>query len=402
MSYNPEIKIGDVITQLKTLEDVSIDLIITSPPYYGMRDYDHESQWGNEETINLYIERMKKWGEECKRVLKNTGSLFINIGDKYTNKGLSLIPERLAIALCDIGFCLRNTIIWYKPNHMPSSVKDRFANTYEPVYFFVKDSGKYYTYQYYSNIDNLRITPKTQQKSKKKLEDFPENVSIYDYDNLNMNDKIDKFNKENGYEGKFKNQTINMGKSPGARSSKGVLYSKQRVNNMEKSKTLEINKFIIEHSKKSNKKAKQIDEHFGYKDTASHWLRIDPGRSIPKPQDWFKLKEFLEIQDDTYDDKMTKEHYVLQNVKNNPKGKNPGDLWEIPTEKSTEGHFAMFPTELPRRIITAFCPENGVILDPFAGSGTTGMVAKDLKKKSILIDINPKFENIIKKRCNID
>ena len=115
-----------------------------------------------------------------------------------------------------------------------------------------------------------------------------------------------------------------------------------------------------------------------------------------------KLKEFLEIDDDKYDKIMTEIYYVSQNVKNNPLGKNPGDLWIINTEKCKESHFAVFPTELPRRIISAFCPENGIVLDTFAGSGTTGLAANELNRKCILIECNPEFIEIMNKRIKIE
>jgi len=144
----------------------------------------------------------------------------------------------------------------------------------------------------------------------------------------------------------------------------------------------------------------EIDKYFGYKDTAGHWFRLDKGgRSLPKPEDWFKLKKFLGIKETKYDKIMTEEHYVLQTVKPNPLGKNPGDVWGIPTAKIKESHFAVFPEELPRRIILSACPENGIVLDPFAGSGTTLKVAKELKRRSIGIELNRNYLKIIKKRC---
>lgn len=400
MSIIPEIKIGDVLTVMKEMPEKSVDCIITSPPYWGLRDYENDQQWGSEKTMTEFIERIVLWANECRRVLKDEGTFFLNIGDKYSKKGLSLIPERIAIAITDSGWCLRNTIMWYKPNHMPTGVKDRFCNTYEPVYFFVKDSGKYFNFPYYSNIDSLRIKPVETTHATES--EWPVTISVGDFNTNKWQEKIDKHNEEKiaKYKGKFKNQTKNMGKSPGARASKGIIYSLQRVHKMDKRNTVKINKYISEWCKKSNVSAKDIDKHFGYSDTASHWLRTDPGRSIPKPSDWNKLKEIIKC-DDIYDKDMTEVHYVLQNVKNNPKGKNPGDLWTIPTEKCRESHFAVFPSELPRRIIKAFCPSDGVVLDPFAGSGTTGMVAKELEKKSILIDCNPEFKEIIEKRCGI-
>lgn len=391
------INIGDCVNVMKGMIEKSIDLIVTSPPYWGQRDYKNKSQWGNEDDVKDYIENMTTWAKECHRILKDTGCLFLNIGDKYSKKGLKLIPERIAIAMSDNGWCLRNNVIWYKPNHMPTSVKDRFCNTYEYVYFFVKDSGKYFNYDYYSNVDILRIPP----KEKPKKSEWPLTISIEDYENT-WKKKVEEFNnkKKKKYKGKFKNEKINMGKSPGARASKGISYSLQRVTKLTKRNSLMINEFIIPYYKKSKKTTSDIDRAFGYKDTASHWMRKDPGRSIPKPHDWLKLKKILNIDDDKYDEIMTQTHYVLQNVKNNPKGKNPGDMWNIPTEKCKESHYAVFPTELPRKIISAFCPENGIVLDPFAGSGTSGLVATELKRKCILIDCNPDFVEIIKRRCN--
>ena len=140
---------GDCITHMNSMTENSIDVIITSPPYFQQRDYGSEEQIGRETEVEKYIETMTTWARACHRILKNTGSLFLNIGDKYENKGLMMIPERLCIAMLSVGWILRNKIVWYKPNHMPSSVKDRFCSTWEPVYFFVKDSNKYYNYEYY-------------------------------------------------------------------------------------------------------------------------------------------------------------------------------------------------------------------------------------------------------------
>jgi DNA modification methylase len=391
-----EIYIDDVLTAMKNLKDNSIDLIITSPPYFNQRDYKTNNQWGNETELEEYLSKIELWCKECFRVLKNSGTLFLNIGDKYNKKGLLLIPERIAIIFSNNNWCLRNNIVWYKPNHMPSPVQDRFCNTYENVYFFIKESNKYYSNEYYSNIDILRIKNNNQSNNK-----WPLTLEIYDYE-TKWKPLIDEHNesKRKLYKGKFKDEDINIGSSPGARNAKGISYSLQRKNKLSKIKGLEINKFILEHYRKNNISLENIDKAFKYKGTASHWIRTDNGRSLPKSEDWYKLKELLNIQETKYDSIMCKMHYVLQNVKSNPKGKNPGDMWCINNQKTMDKHFATFPIELPSRIIKGFCPPDGIVLDPFCGSGTTGLACKIEKRKCILIDCNEDFLEIIKKKCN--
>lgn len=114
-----------------------------------------------------------------------------------------------------------------------------------------------------------------------------------------------------------------------------------------------------------------------------------------------KLKNILDF-DERYDRKMTETHYVLQAVMKHPLGKNPGDLWSITTDKISEAHFAIFPEELVRRAIKAACPMNGVVLDPFAGSGTSGKVAMETGRKSIMIELNPEYVGIMKRRFQVD
>ena len=395
-SVIPVILQGDVIEQMKGLNNDSVDCIITSPPYWGQRDYDNDSQWGNEETIQNYLDNMIKWANECKRVLKNEGTLFLNIGDKYGKKSLQMIPEKLCIKMCDNGWVLRNKIIWYKPNHCPSGVKDRFVNTWEYIYFFSKDSGKYFNYKYYQNIDSIRINHKTVENTQG---DFPSKLSIEEYINEGYDKKINDYNTQKNYKGKYQDQTKNIGGSAGGRKSKGISYSKQRKADIQPSLKIEIHRYLKLYFKEwqKTKPEKTIDELLGYKHKSGHWLREDPGGSLPLPDDWIKLKPILNF-DDMYDTLMTEEHYVLQSVKNNPKGKNPGDMWSINLQHSKEKHFAQFPIELPKKIIQAFCPENGLVVDTFAGSGTTGLAAKELNRKSIMIELNPIFCSLMEKR----
>ena len=169
---------GDVLRVLKRLPDECVDCIVTSPPYYGLRDYGVEGQTGLEKTLAEYIDKMLAITAELKRVLKTTGTLWWNHGDAYlgsgsgkgsgdsnpdTNKArsrnlpkaaglqkcLMLQNYRLAIRMMDEqGWILRNTIIWHKPNVMPSSVKDRFTVDYEPVFFFTKSKKYWFEQQF--------------------------------------------------------------------------------------------------------------------------------------------------------------------------------------------------------------------------------------------------------------
>ena len=393
-----ELYIDDALNAMSKLENNSVDLIMTSPPYFNQRDYKTSNQWGNEEQLNDYLSKIELWCKDCFRILKNSGSLFLNIGDKYNKKGLLLIPERIAIIFSNNNWCLRNNIIWHKPNHMPSAVKDRFCNTYENVYFFIKENNKYYSNEYYSNIDVLRIKNENENSNDNK---WPLTIEIYDYE-TKWKEKIQEYNKNKikKYKGKFKNEDINIGSSPGARNHNGISYSLQRKSKINKIKGLEINRFILEHYRKNKISLNEIDKVFNYKGTSSHWIRTDNGRSLPKPQDWYKLKELLNIHETKYDNIMCKTHYVLQNVKSNPKGKNPGDMWSINNQKTTHKHFATYPVELPLRIIKGFCPKDGIVLDPFCGSGTTGLACKLEKRKCILIDCNEDFKEIIKEKLN--
>ena len=390
----PIVLIGDVVNRLKDIPSKSVHVIVTSPPYWGQRDYETSGQIGNEKTPEEYIKKMLDVAEELKRILTDDGVYFLNIGDKYVSKDLQMIPFKLAIEMQKKGWAIRNTVIWRKTNAMPSSIKDRFSNVYEPIFVFVKNPENYLTPEYYFNLDSVRIEHKTNGDNNKS--DLPLTLSIKEYEE--WKGKI----KDNEYNGKFKDTNkINLGASPGARMSiNGEFYSRQRKYKIDNSLELEIINFIKGHRKIKGVSTKEIDKIFKYKDTAGHWFRTDRGgRCLPKAEDWFKLKEILEIKEKKYDNLMTEEHYVLQTVKPHELGKNPGDVWDFATGKSQDSHFAIFPEELPKRVIMACCPKDGIVLDPFVGSGTSLKVAKELNRKSIGIELQEDYLKIIEKRC---
>ena len=406
----PLVLTGDVIKRLKEIPNQSINVIVTSPPYWGQRDYGTNLQIGNEKTVEEYIHKMLEIADELKRVLTDDGTFFLNIGDKYVDKNLQMIPFKLAIEMQQKGWAIRNVLIWRKTNAMPSSIKDRFSNVYEPIFLFVKNPDNYLTPNYYFNLDDVRIAHKTngngyvkQQQENLFIEknnngnELPLTLSIEEYEKLE-----NKNNNKSEYNGKFKTTNkINLGASPGARLSvNGEFYSRQRKYKIDDELELEIISFIKNYRKNKSISIKEIDKIFGYKDTAGHWFRTDRGgRCLPKPEDWFQLKEILGIKEIKYDKIMEEEYYVLQTVKPHELGKNPGDVWDFATGKSQDSHFAIFPEELPRRAIMSCCPSNGIILDPFAGSGTSLKVAKELNRKSIGIELQKDYLKIIEKRC---
>ena len=168
-----DLRIGDARTALKDLPDKSVQTCITSPPYFGLRDYGHDAQIGLEPTLENYIEEILKVTQEIWRVLKDDGTFWLNIGDSYSSgwrlttpndslrinavdtvrppvmdgvkpKDLIGIPFKLAFALRDAGWYFRSDIVWHKPQVMPESVKDRPTKSHEYIFLFSK--GEHYKY----------------------------------------------------------------------------------------------------------------------------------------------------------------------------------------------------------------------------------------------------------------
>lgn len=135
------------LTGLPALPPASVRTCVTSPPYYGLRDYGHTDQIGLEATPQEYILKLVAVFEEVRRVLSDDGTLWVNIGDSYSNKNLLGIPWRLAFALQDSGWYLRQDIIWSKGNAMPESVKDRCVKSHEYIFLLSKSEKYYFDYK---------------------------------------------------------------------------------------------------------------------------------------------------------------------------------------------------------------------------------------------------------------
>ena len=157
---NPsEVIVGDARDKLKQMTTESVDCVITSPPYFRLRNYQHDAQIGLEAHVDSWVEELRGLMAELKRVLKPTGSLWLNLGDSFSRsietgaspKSLLLAPERLALAMQRDGWILRNKVIWAKSNPMPTSVRDRLSCTWEVIYFFTRCE------HYYFDLDAIRI-----------------------------------------------------------------------------------------------------------------------------------------------------------------------------------------------------------------------------------------------------
>ena len=300
--------LGDALKVSKELPDGSVDCIVTSPPYFGLRDYGIEGQYGLESSPAEYVETMRTLFAELRRILADDGTLWLNIGDSYTGradssagptrgrarpaamprrhnttsdlgtKNLLGIPWRLAFALQDDGWILRNDNIWHKPNAMPESVTDRLSSRHEHVFMLTKSARCWF------DLDAIREPVVTERASALTWDRPDDNIP---------------------------------GQKPQHRQGRS-------------------------------------------------W----GGVSAPQPN--------LES---------TGERHRHQH----PQGKNPGDVWSIPTQPFPGAHFAVFPVALPQRCILAGCKPGGTVLDPFNGSGTTGLAAQRTGRKYIGIDINREY-----------
>jgi site-specific DNA-methyltransferase (adenine-specific) len=302
------ILIGDAREQLAQLPAASVDCVVTSPPYFQLRNYQVDGQLGTESTVAGWVTDLRQVMREVARVLTPTGGVWLNLGDSFSRhprygapaKGLLLAPERLLLALAQDGWLVRNKVIWAKTNPLPSSVGDRLTLTYEVVYFLVRQRS------YFFDLDAIRELRRT-----------PAVVKA----------KADSTNERPAWAGPLA-------------TSRGGLRS-----------------------------------------------------GTPK----------------------------------HPRHKNPGDVWQIATRGFRGAHFAVFPPELVRRPILATCPavvctecgqgqklstgtlacdchapaRRGLVLDPFFGTGTVGLVARELDRDYLGIELNPDYAQMARERLGL-
>lgn len=166
-----EILVGDALTRLRELPAGSVDSIATSPPYFRLRDYGVEGQLGLEAHVDQWVAQLRTLLHEAGRVLVPTGTVFLNLGDSYSThpregaprKSLLLAPERLALALIEDGWSIRNKVVWAKTNTVPTSARDRLATHHEVIYLLARSR------RYYFDLDSLRVPHRTKARPPRHL-----------------------------------------------------------------------------------------------------------------------------------------------------------------------------------------------------------------------------------------
>jgi DNA modification methylase len=336
-----EIRVGDALTLLRDMPDSSIHCCVTSPPYWGLRDYGVDGQIGLEGTPEEYTAKMVEVFREVRRVLRDDGTLWLNLGDSYyatasscsgrssgleggkkhqeeavkrptkiapglKPKDLIGIPWRVAFALQADGWWLRSDIVWNKPNPMPESVKDRPTRSHEYIFLMSKSA------QYFYDADAIREP--------------------------------------------YMESSIKWISQPSFDTQTGGPKDYGPDSNRSMRKTLENFK------RKTDKQRGHSRKHAGFND---RW------------------------------DSMTK-------TEQSECGRNKRDVWTVPTHPYPGAHFATFPTKLIEPCILAGCPEGGTVLDPFSGAGTTGLVASRLDREFIGIELKPKYAEMARERIRMD
>ncbi|MDH4378395.1 MAG: site-specific DNA-methyltransferase [Vampirovibrionales bacterium] len=320
----PLLLLGDALTILQQLPDESIDCVVTSPPYWGKREYENGGI-GLESNYSEYIYNLTGICQEVKRVLKPTGSFWLNIGDSYKDKQLLGLPWRVAFELIDKqNWVLRNSIIWNKIKGGMDNSSDRLANAHENIFHFVKK-----TKGYYYNSDSIRSSPR-------------------------------------------KSKIIN-GSVVSATGVSGVRYKRQ----------IELSTALSEADKANALAA--LDAMLDDIRTG----KISDFRMIIRNQQRVTHSDSQKLSGRSKE--LSEKGYYF--LKYHPNGSKPNDVWDILPEdtQTRQSHFAAYPLDLCRIPILSTCPKEGIVLDPFCGTGTTLMVAKQLNRKSIGIDISKKY-----------
>lgn len=376
---------GDSLTILSALPAESVQCCVTSPPYWGLRDYGAHGQIGLEDTPEEYYERLVAVFAEMRRVLRDDGTLWINVGDTYSAnrsyqvpdnkhkdvgnrkkinqsmsglpvKNLVGIPWRLAFALQDDGWFLRSDIIWHKPNPMPESVKDRPTRAHEYLFLFSKRA------RYFYDWEAMREPAAAKQ----------------DYD----------FYMFGGRESRGPGHPPHKGNRPRLQSELALSFARD-VNEPDRP-----GQTHSQHRPNRNPRP-GVDTRGGNQGTGGIPV-IGKGNA----------KTFrsggVYTGGGSFDNASGKERDSHGNAPNLTYMRNKRSVWTIPTFPCPDAHFATFPPVLAETCIRAGSRPGDTVLDPFMGSGTTGMVARSLGRKWIGVEMNPDYCALALKRIDVN
>lgn len=320
---------------LKNIPDESIDCVITSPPYWQQRIYedydgDMENIIGSEEDPKQYVNHLLSIFSEIKRILKPTGTFWLNLGDKFNDKCLMGMPWRVALAMIDDGWILRSDVIWDQMKGT-QSCKDRFRDIYEHFFQFSKSK------KYYFDADAIRIKP-------------------------------DKEAKE--IDGKITSATGVSGKKYFAQIKESTVLT-----DIEKKNALNA----LNETLQEMKDGKVVDFRMTIRGAQRAYHSSNKRISG-------RAKELSD-----------KGFYIIKMGK---KGFVPSNIWRIVPEDKwrKDAHCAVFPEELLKTPILSTCPVDGIVLDPFSGTGSTVDAALKLGRRGIGIDLSKQYTDLALKR----
>jgi DNA modification methylase len=329
----PLFLLGDALQTLASFPPGCIDCCLTSPPYWGQRAY-AGGGIGLEGTYVEYVENLLAVVAGVKKVLKPTGSFWLNIGDAYQHKSLVGIPWRVALAMTDRqGWILRNSVIWNKVKGGPDNAKDKLRNVHEHVFHFVKSD------RYFYDADAIRCKPGQ------------------------------------------------------AKVVKGAVVSATGVSGVRYRRQIELSTALNDAEKQAAYQALDSMLHEVRLGQLSDFRMIIRGQQRATHSDSERVSgRARELAERGF--------YFL---KYHPNGAKPSDVWDILPEDTQKRklHFAPYPEDLCRIPILATCPEGGVVLDPFAGTGTTNLVAFCFGRKSVGIEVSREYIRFAEERCRL-